>query len=532
MSFPLTRAPGEKLEVHGFLQMLKRELTPDARKLLKAELKKALAATPSDQLLKDVTGSAGVTTGAGLVPASLESPAAYLFPVVAILRNQIARRVVGGTARNFKQITGITHPARYGFCAEATSSTTGRSGYVTLNEKDRTVAFKKLGTDSFVTMEAEWQMRNDLGEDFEPLELAVLMNLYGTIIAEERAILGARNANFTPASIGTASKTFSASGEPAISQPATGLGSLTAATNYYVKISVLSNEGFLGSATGRVSGVDSYGESLPAAEVTITTATGGSAGDKAFTLGWTHIPGAVAYNVFVGTAPGTNYYQKTVYKNRATIGLDDNGASQALNGSGPTPNQSELSGDTNAWDGLITQIAAFSSLNAYVKNLGGATLTGDSTSGVSQFDDAFQSMFRTSLIGPDIVLMNAKDRKSADGVIAGSSGPVFRIQASDGQSNLTGAVSANGMLNRYTNKVVQFVTHPHLPQGTAIGFAWNLNEYFPAANLPATLEMLLAFDYIKQDYALVANKREMGVYLSGSPAVRVPFATMIIQGIG
>lgn len=514
-----------------------RTMPAERRKELRDKLTEAMK-TPVDlatgrAVERDVTGTAGMTTSATLVPYALESPALYLWPVVTILRNAIPRIVVGGTGYHFKQVLNVKPPDDEGFVAEPTSSTDGTAGNATFDEADQVATFRTLGTNFFITFQALYGGKTTItNEDFEPQQLAQMINLYATMIAEEVAILGANRTALGAGALGTPSKTYVPTGytEPAISQPTAGAGSLTAATNYYVRVSALTLRGWRKQATGN-GGADSSGETDATTEVTITTAAAASPGDKAFTIGWNAVKGALAYNLYVSTVSGSGWkYQKTVTKNRGTIGLDDNGISQALIVTGNTVNTADTTGNTKAWDGLIKK---FATQAGYWKSLGGATLTGDQTSGVNEFDDVFRFMFTTYQTSPSRILLSAADRKKVDKIILqGSAGPIFRINATAGDARITGALSADGMLNRYFNKVVSFVTHPYLVEGTMLFLCDDLGAFYPAANLSNTLAMYLSWDYMRIEFARTGLKDTWGTYMCGEPVLRVTFPLALIQSVG
>lgn len=512
-------------------------LDPEVRKELHDDLKKAMS-TPlgtdpaTADIVKDVTATMGMTTAGGLVPYALEAPAYNVWPLVTPLRNQMPRNVKGGTGQHFKTITRIDSAEDLGFVAEMSNTNSGRAGFITWDEKDGATVFKTIGLDNFISLQAELGARSSIdGANFNAAEVAQLMSLHGVMMREEKAYLFANNAALTSAALGTPSKTYdgSAFGEAAITQPATGLGSLTAGTNYYFQISALTGVGWRKGVTGNSSGLagdDATGETDPTAQATIATAGGGSAGDKTIILGWNAVKGAYAYNVYMGTVTGQCKYKATVTVNRYT-------ATTSTPTSTNVPNVNDRTADANAFENIVKQIQTATANGSYYKTLGGATLTGDSTSGVKEFDDMFRSMFVNRQVSIDDIWMSADQRLKADQIITGSAtGPLMRIDLTNGQSNIVGSVSSQGQWNRYMNKMVNFKTHPFLPPGTIFGTCSSLGQYYPAANLPNPVEMMLSFDYMRIEFAQTGLGRQSGTYFCGAPVLRVPFCLASIQCIG
>lgn len=518
----------EPLALSAFGRVLQ-EMPKERRHALRAALKKAREDMPArEKLYKDAAGVTGLTTQANLYPTSLESPAMYLWTAVQVLSNSIPRRRVGGGQRNYRQVTNITPSARFGFAPEAVQGTSGRAGVLKIDTEDKLVTFGKNGADYFLTLEAQFGGMDDLGGDFETQDLAELVTLWGALINQELALLGGqRTALAAPTGLSLTAPT----GEPAIVQPATGIGGLLNATTYGIKVTALTLEGWKSATHGNDGTSNLFGESVPSAEFSQATASGGSARDKAIAFGWNYVPGAVAYAVYAATPAGSGWkFQGVTRKNRFTLGLNADGTNAALITTGNGPTTADTSVQPGGWDGIYQ---LFGAQSGYKKNLAGAALTGDSTTGVAEFDAMFLSLFQSRKVGPSRLIMSAADRLKADKIILGdTSGPVHRIQIEGGGTNIVGSVSAQGMLNRYTGKVVSFVTHPEAVDGTIIGICDNLGEYIPAANVPNSLEMLLAMEMSRIDFSKSDTRDDFGVYQYGGLANRVPFANAILVGVG
>ncbi len=484
---------------------------------LPAERKERLKKSLDASMQKDVTGNSGMTVAVGLTPYSLEAPALNLWPVVTPLRNAIPRKVVGGTGAHWKRITAIDTDQDYGFVAENTDTTAnsvaGRAGFMKITEVDDAVVFKTLGLDNYITFDARYGGRSTIdGADFRPDQVARLASLQSLMMREERAILGGNATQLAaPGAPSTTNKT----------QPATATGSLTAATAYKFTISALTLLGYRKGSSGGTGATSASGETTAAASTQITTAGGGSAGDTSIKMGWTAIPGAVAYNVYGGTGVGDQrVYLGTVTTNEFT-------ATTVTGLSANVPNAANTTADANGYDGLIK---LFATKGGYIKSLNGASFTGTKNY-IDEFDTAFQSFFTTYNLGPTRVFMSPADIRKAIDTITGSSAPYVRLDAKGGDFNVTGGLGVSGVLNNYTNQRVDFEVHPYLPAGTALLWCDNFGQYYPNANIPNPVEMLLAYEYMSLDFAQTSLRQEFGTYVKGAPTLRAGFPMGIIYNI-
>jgi hypothetical protein len=486
----------------------------------KERLRKSLDAAMAAPIQKDVTGNSGMTTAVGLVPYSLEAPALNLWPVVTPLRNAIPRKVIGGTGHHWKRITAIDTDQDYGFVAENTDTTAnsvaGRAGFMKLSEVDDLVAFKTLGLDNYITEDARYGGNTTVnsGMDFRPDQVARLAALQALMMREERALLGG---NLTQ---------LAAPGAPSLTgqtKAAAGTGSLTASTAYKFTVSALIFLGYRKGSKGGTGATSAVGETTAAASTALTTEASG-AGSDSLTFGWTAIPGAVAYNVYGGTNAGDGrVYLGTVTTNKFTATTVS-----GLGGSTNVPNVANLTVDTNGYDGLIK---LFATKAGYIKSLDGAPLSGTKNY-IAEFDTAFQSLFVGAQVGTTRIFMSPADIRKAIDVITGSSAPYVRLDAKGGDFNVTGGLGVSGVLNNYTNQRVDFEVHPYMPPGTALLWCDNLGQYYPNANIPNPVEMLLAYEYMSIDFARTSLRQEFGTYVKGAPTLRAGFPMGIIYNIG
>jgi hypothetical protein len=519
--------------------------TPEAATALASEMRKAangeygyvdmvggVHTRESLGIQKDATNQIGVVTGLGLLGVPLEVPAKLLYPVPTLLVNRLPRETVGGASVTFRKITAINSTNVWGSVAEASDSTTGRNTRIAFNEANITYNFKTIEMETMLTPEALFGSNSKItpGQDFQAADISRLTLLQATKLAEEKMLLGG---NVT---------LLAAVATPTIASPvglATGIGSLTAATAYYLRVSALTLQGWLGGSTGRAA-ADALGETPATNEMTRTTAAGGQVGDKSFNAHWTAIPGAVAYNVFVGTTTGNAncQYVGTVFTTAVTVLSVTRIAATYNTDATMAPNVSSTNvGNTldktaNAldFDGLIAQCTktAFGP-GYYLALVDGATLTGDSTGGVNELDVAFKSFFDTYKSDVDEIFVNTTQKKKIDQISVGSSAPVYRIDATAGDLNIKGSLGVRSVMNRYFGDEVPVTVHPFLPPGTILFVNYALGPYYPGSNVGDNIKIFLGWDYRAIDFTAAKRAQETGMDLSEALVVHANFTLGAIQ---
>lgn len=479
-----------------------------------------------NKIQKDATNQIGVATPLGLLGVPLEVPAKLLYAVPTPLRNRLPRESVGGASITFRRLTAINSTNVWGSVAEATDSTTGRNSRIAFNEANITYNFKTVEQESMLTPEALFGSNSRVtpGQDFQAEDVARLTLLHATMLAEEKMILGG---NVT--ALGLVAT-------PTVATPVgltTGLGSLTASTGYFIRVSALTLQGYVGGSTGN-GGTDAKGETHATNEMSRTTAAGGSTGDKSINAVWAAVKGAVAYNVFFGTTTGNANckYVGTVFQNQVTILSTTTIAATYNSGTTAAPdvhsnnvaNTADQTANALDYDGLIAQCTKTAFAPGYSVSLDGATLTSDSAAGVNEIDAAFKTFYDTYKIGPDEIWVNTTQKKKIDQIIAGSSAPVFRIDAAAGELNIKGSFGVRSIMNRYMGKETPVTVHPFLPPGTILFVSYGLGPYYAASNVGDNIKIFLGWDYRSITFGLSKRAVEMGMDLNGALVVHANFA--------
>src|SRR5271169_26742 len=520
--------------------------TPEARAALASEMQKAangdygyidmaggVHTREELGIQKDATNQIGVVTGLGLLGLPLEAPAKLLYPVPTLLVNRLPREVTGGASVTFRKITAINSTNVWGSVAEASDSTTGRNTRGAYNEANITYNFRTIEMETMLTPEALFGSNSRItpGQDFQAADITRLTLLQMTKLAEEKMLLGGNVTLLAAPLAGTAGSTAGL---------ATGLGSLTASTAYYFRISALTLQGYLNSSTGHAS-ADANGETPATNEGTITTAAGGNPGDKSINVKFVAIPGAVAYNVFVGTSTGNANckYVATIFSTAFTI-FSTTLLTNTYNVTSAAPdthsnnvgNTGDLSANALDYDGLIGQCCkvAFSP-GYYLAVTEGATLTADGTGGVNELDVAFKAFYDKYKSDVDEIFVATTQKKKIDQISTGSSSPVYRIDVKAGDLNVTGSLCVRSVANRYMGNDCPVTVHPFLPSGTILFVNYALGPYYPGSNVGENVKVFLGWDYRFVDFTAAKRAQEFGMDLSEALVVYANFMLGGIQGL-
>lgn len=454
----------------------------------------------------------------GLTGYDLTAPSLKLFPALSPLRNRIPRikGVMGSTAAHWKAITGINTANLKASVAFGT-----RNSAITYTTADKSATYKSLGLDNNVEFEAVWQAQG--WEDIRAT--AALTLLQSVMIEEEKLILG-----------GNCNLEFGTCGNPTIDVSAT--GGVTAVTNT-VKIVPLNLFGYLGRTVDAVTGVCTaipIGAGKGAAG---STADGTNVTNKKIVATWTAVRGAVAYAVYVGVAAGPFYLQDVVTVNAWNSGTGALTTSGQAYSALTTPG-SDLSRDSNDFDGIISQLAAADS-GAYVRSFDGAALSADNAGGVTELDTLCRALWDNRKIGPTLFVLNAQEAQNITKKVAGStgSGTGFRVMLTPGadQKGLTGSFYCSGYLNKFTSSatpgnpdIVPFLIHPYLPPGTIIALSERLP--YPSNEVPAVFAVRTLSDYTAYDWALTTRAYSSGIYLHACLQCFFPAGSALLTNIG
>ena len=433
--------------------------------------------------------TSGVT---GLVPYNLDPVLSYLVPKELLLRNSIPRMAAQGQAFEFRRIVGLSNAGVGGVANLNTffnSSTASTSfGSVSLNRPgtiqyaaDKIVkSFVEQGVSDSVSMQAEFA-----GKGYTDLrQLSHTSLLYATMLGEERNMLNARST-----ALASAAQISALSFTAAPDSTGTGITTGTASTVCQVTLS------------------SSFGETAPFAAGTITTVSG--QGVKVTYTG--ALPsGTLAINIYATTST-PNIYKATSYNvaSASLLGLTFATSAAAASTDG--------SFSALAYDGFVSTLTD-TTQSGYVKALNGALSTSEPG---AEFQDAFVSLWNSSMADPDVVYTTAAIRRSLAKSIQNNAGTAaYRLNYQTGSDGVVLGSMVQGIQNEATGKFVDFETHRFAPVGTAIIHSKQLP--FPDSGVSNTVEVHNCVDTMVLEWPVIGFTTDISSYTYGSLAFRAP----------
>lgn len=464
--------------------------------------------------------AATVTTANGLVSYDLQAPAKNLYPVIVTFGSRIPRvDGRGGTATNWKVVKSIIGS---GFNAMGWVPEGQRSGVMSLSTDDKSAAYRTIGEEGSLTFEAR-----SAAEGFEDERSRTSIRLLQKAMLKEDAAIFGGNASLA---LGTPSA-------PTTSAAGTG-GTLPAAT-YSVIVVALTFEGYSNSS---LAGGVATSQTITGADGKTFTLAGGSsnksnAASQAVTLGQNltasvaPVDGAVAYAWYVGTA-GNEKLEAITTVSTVTFSKPLAGTGQAA-----TAITADNSRNANlAFDGLLT-VALDPTTESYVKDLGGATLTGSGRASIDEIDVLLKAMWDNYRCSPTVIYVNAQEQKNiTDKVLNGTSGSTIRHNVAMGQP---GAVVAGNVVSHYYNPftngagvMIPVLLAPNVPPGTIVAWADNLPAQYQSNEVPNVAEMKLRRDWYDIEWPLRTREHEHGIYAEETLAVYAPFAMGVLKNVG
>ena len=467
-----------------------------------------------DRLSKEWTLTNPLSTG--LVPYDLEAPAKLLTPRPTPLRNSIPRVKGQGGARRFKVISGFTGTGTGGQTTTQpgiTESTTNagpgglsyiRGPYISYAGFDVTLNYVTTSLSDSVSWQAEYQ-----GQGFEDIRsLSNTALLYSTMLLDERLMIYGRGTTGNGYAGALAAPSVSLSGVSASLSPS-GTSSFAAGSPWVI---VAADAGDLLGTTGTTM---HQGPATTAASVSLT------AGQAIQVSVVTDSPGALGYNLFVGSvSAGPFYYAgRTGY---ATGYI----TSQPSSGPVATSGQADQSAVPTNYDGLLTNVAAS---GGYVKRLNAALSV---LNPGAEFQNAFGSLYESVKSDPEEIWLNGFDRLQLSNAIVNNSSNSSAYRVFVPNSDMGGVkagVVVQSLLNEVTGSEIPITVHPWFPQGNALIRQKTLP--IPDSNVAETSVMVLPQDYVAVQWPVTQFTYDASTFEIGTFCHYAPAWNGLIQGI-
>ena len=470
-----------------------------------------------DRMSKEWTLSNPVSTG--LVPFDLEAPAKLLTPRPTPLRNSIPRVKGQGGSRRFKVISGFTGTGTGGIGTTQpgmTESTTNvgpgglsylRGPYISYAGYDVNLNYVTTSLSDSVSWQAEYQ-----GAGFEDIRsLSNTALLYSTMLLDERLMIYGRGTtgNGYAGALGTPGSISLAGVNASVSPNAT--SSLTGTTYWVV---VAADAGDLLGTTGTTM---HQGPATAAASVTVT------AGQAIQVTVGTDVPGALGYNLFVGsTSSGPFFYSGRTGYNVGYITSQPSGATVPQT----TAGAADQSAVATNYDGLLTNTAAS---GGYTRRLNAAFST---TNPGAEYQIAFGNLYESVKSDPEEIWMNGFDRlQLSNAIVNNGANSAYRVfvQNQDGMAGVKTGTVVQAIMNEVTGTEIPITVHPWFPQGNSLIRQKTLP--IPDSNVSETSVMVLPQDYVAVQWPVVQFTYDASTFEIGTFCHYAPAWNGLIQGI-
>lgn len=450
--------------------------------------------------------TSGIAVGTGITGYDLGGLVS-LIPVRTPLFDRLQR--VGGTGANnaeWKALTNINN--------QQPSPFAGREGggkKVLFNEMQVFAQYQPLRVAGEYTLDSR-----DLAKDYADVKaLAVGGTLSQWKIAANKAYYGAQA--FPLPAIGAVT----------LQEVTTG-GTLPASTAVFVKAAARSGQNYYWPNWDGTAG-----SGVASAEATLTTA---AAAGHSVVATVPEVPGAFAYDWYVGGATGAEKYVTTTTTNTftvtaipgafATVAPKISGLTTVVPTAVPTVDTTvgkDSAGNIAAFNGLYATLygdygsnslvtpGTGSASGASLLSLNGAKLTLGGQ-GVTEIDDLLAAIWDNSDLSPSALVMNGQQsRDIASRVFQAGAASTYLQPNSENRIGVTAGGSAAQYVNPITGDVIPIVVDPHAPIGR-IGAITDHVDY-PNSGITNTLEARTLRDVAQWDYA-VAHQEGAG----GGPA--------------
>ena len=494
-----------------------KSLSPSAA----AGLQNALAAQrlAMQDIQKDVTLTSPLSTS--FAAFDLEAPAKLLTPRPTPLRNRIPRKKGVGTSHRVKRITGYTGTGTGGVgntwpgITESTTTAFGsinfeRGPKISYAADDLILPYNSYSLSDSVSFDANFS-----GLGYQDLrQLSSTSTLYATMLMEERMMLMARG-TASGYSGALSAPTFT-TGSPAAASGQTALASGT----YYVAVT-----------TDAGISVNGFGESIASSIGTETVNTG----DVLTVIVSTAVPGALGYNVYVGTTTGlANLKYQGTLKGTGTFtiqgatatGLTGNNAAFNTTGAAASRATADTSAYATGYDGILpTVLGSNSGFNNSINSTFSTSNPG------AEYQTVFANLYQNVKADPDMVLMNGNDRKQLSDAIKNGSTANYRLTIDNpgtGGGTTYGSI-VTGLQNEVTGKSVDIMVHPWLNPGVSPVLSFTLP--IPDTEVSDVWANFMVQDYMGIQWPVTQFAYEFSTYFRGTFFCTAPAWNGAVSGI-
>lgn len=492
-------------------------------------------------LFGELRKTASISSSTGLSGYSLEEPAKLLMATMQGYFRRLPRfKVQTGQQHEFKVITGVKLPGR----KTAAEGERGASASLTLTD----YPFKP-GTVTSGGFQVTRQAIVQAGSFDNALSRATMLAMKLGLRNEVAQIFGGN-----PYLLGTPSATASEN-----STVKSNVHPLNSALTYYVYVRAMTaaavQDALVSTPNGQalpdptttafaaipsaVSLLDGYGTPSTVASVATPATT------SSINVGWTAIPGAAAYGIFIGTTTGianaafvgmvgqtsivvTDVVLTGTKASTTTAYTDGYGVAQTAD------TTIDRTVDANAYPGFLSQVfglttggtvvpsgAALLNVNGKLSNAGG--------SGILEVNELLTQTYYALYQTDDVTLLfSPADRMNLSRALgADPTKSPFRIVIPMGgaQQDVVGGLFADGYVHPNTGRKIPCETEPNIPQGMFLVVPNTLP--YPDTNIPNPLAMWMWDEWFSYEYAQVKPTKEYENQCYGGLVLYAPVACAV-----
>jgi hypothetical protein len=395
--------------------------------------------TPGNKLAKGITAA----TVPGIYLIKL---AKLMLPLYAGLTNRLPTQSPQGMASNI-----ATWKAQLGYGALSNASFFRvAEAAIGVNPPTSFLTYNAPFIDTTVNDDVSLKALSATAGYSDPMQISVIKAMSALLMGQERVILGSSAAAIT---------------QPVPGTPVAGsqVGSTLAAGSYVCTVTALTYEGWVAQSKG---GSTAVGESTAGSAALIVTGANGN-----ITLGWAAVPGAVAYNVYVGSTAALATWNKMVTINKAVISGSSTGTTAPV--ADTTVNAYGMEG-LISWSELSTVYGnASPGKQAILDNAGLGLTTGNG--GITQFDIQLAALWTNWQIAPSLMVMSPNMNATLVGKLqALGAGNFYRIDVGAERNSVNGGLMVSGYVNKFapfadgTPRMIDIIPHPYMPDGTIL----------------------------------------------------------------
>ena len=446
-----------------------------------------------------------VTVGMDLQGYSLSKSAPLLYGIDCPLWSSIPKRVLpdGGdgekkaTTTHVKRVKNIIVPD--GVVAF------GERGEPILRETEElTFTHATIGVEDVINDEVA-----SFGRAFKVSPMMDKSSLMASLQIAERRLIGSVRTDIG-APTGTPATSKTTGGSLATATYSWKIASVTFDRyNHYVEEPLV----YYGGAAGKT------GESALSTKTGDVSAT---SGDKV-TITWNDVKAAAAYFIYQKKDGGNWVFEGMAHTNTFTSTADATTSSQNLG--------TDETGNANAWSGLLEQFAG-DSLVKYETLDSAAAWTPDGRGGVKEITEMLKEIYllKRSKASPKFFYTETAVLDTLADVVLGNipTGVLTQLPGFVGaDGSVVAGIPMKSIRHPLTNQIIPIIPHVDMPPGVLMGVTWE--SPFADEDNPNAVEVDLSEDWHREVFARAKRKTETGVFLTGTPTVRIGVGNMFIK---